>query len=500
MGRPREKFEPLEYQIGYQQERKPLGISDKDKEWIDKAFKSTPAVFRLLSTLRSRRFGMGYRFETGEPETFTWSHGKTVVQETGPTPYKSEKEPRPLSELEEAILAWSALGPNGVIFADLPVQANMSTWLCWAGRTIPAPCNDSAVDLIIINDTGSYLYRPIMERLKLVEIENEEDYWKILAWYKEDRIQIMDRRPDVGWMMGPSGTNVNLMGPWQYNVNRPGSTWFIPVGDAGFEWFNILFSLYEWWHVYLMDPDTGEPAGCREWVKPGYLEMGMSIPMFDELLAMVHAYQVGCCVQNLRLACEALGLGAWVFCGYVDDLVLGGMPELAKGLGFQYMQRDPNKNPHKILTSIGLPGIKEATVTPSPQYPTPEDVVSYVKEIRYKRGAIFSRKDNWALRHNGPYKPEIMKKILEHPRLQISDWVYDAVLATVKYIVDKWGVAPAFTNPIQANFSCQVHHLDIDYYRTYFSAKDGGEPFGLTDRILNHFKAWHPGESDPYEK
>src|SRR5205807_112300 len=36
---------------------------------------------------------------------------------------------------------------NGVIAADLPVKGDMSTWLCWAGRTIPAPCNDVSVDL-----------------------------------------------------------------------------------------------------------------------------------------------------------------------------------------------------------------------------------------------------------------------------------------------------------------------------------------------------------------
>lgn len=492
------QFEQVAFDPEYQKGNGVQHISEEEKTWIAEAFR-TPAVFQLLSTLRSRRIGLGYRYETGEPETFSWSSGKTVLQEKGPLSFKSAKEPRPLSELEEALLAWAACGPNGVVLADLPVQGDLSTFLCWAGRTIPAPCNDVAVDLFIVNDTGTHLYRPVGERMSPVELLSENDYWKLLKWYREDRIQISDKRIDVGWMTTPAeAPNANLMGPWQYNLNRPGSTWFIPVGDLGFEWVNLMLAAYEWWHMYLMDPETGEPAGCGEWVKPGQLEMGIPLPGYDELLVITHGHQVGCAVQNIRLASEALGLGAWVFCGYVDDVILGGYPQIAKGLGFRYMERDVNKNPNKVLTSIGLPGIKEATVTPSPQFPSAEDMVMYVKEVRYRRGAHFSREDNWGIRNKAPFKPEVMKEILEHPRIQISDWVEEAVIATVEYIADKYGCAPAFTNPIQAQFTAQVHHVDLDFYRKYHTTNGGTEPYGITPRILEHFKRFHKGEPDPY--
>jgi hypothetical protein len=474
-----------------------IQITEKEKSQIASAFHS-PAVFQLLSTLRSRRFGMGYRYETGEPEKFSWSHGKTVTQEKGPLAYKSEQQPLALSETEEAMLAWAACGPNGVVLADAPVHGNISTWLCWAGRTIPAPCNDVAVDLFVVNDQGTFLYRPSSERMSPLEIESEKDYWKILKWYREDRVKISDKRIDVGWMSGPEGTRVNMMGPWQYNVNRPGSTWFIPVGDLGFEWTNVLFSAYEWWHMYLTDPETGEPAGCKEWIKPGMLEMGVSIPSYDELLVLAHGHQVGCLVSNIRLACEALGLGAWVFCGFVDELILGGIPSIAKGLGFKYMERDANKNPNKVMTSIGLPGIKEACVAPSPQFPTAKDMCDYVCNIRYRRGSIFAREDNWALRNQAPYRPDVMKQLIEHPRTHIADWVREAVQATVEYIVDKYGCAPAFTNPIQAQFTAQVHHVDVDYYRKFYSFNGGKEPYAMTPQIFGHFKSYHKGEPDPY--
>ena len=489
---------PTRYAPGYQETVKHLAPTPQEQEFLRKAFNS-PSVFKLLSTIRSRRFGMGYRYETGEPETRTWSDGKTVVQEKGPLAFKSERS-APLSELEEAMIAWAALGPNGVVLADAPLNGNLSTWVCWSGRTVPAPCNDCAQDLFIVNDEGTWLYRPSGERIAPVELKGEEDYWKILKWYREDRVKISDRRPDIGWGMGPAGTSVNMMGPWQYNLNRPGSTWFIPVGDVGFEHINVLLSMYEWWHMYLTDPETGEPAGCGEWVKPGYLEMGVPAPMYDELLVMVHANVVGCIVQNIRLASEALGLGAWVFCGYVDEALLGAFPDIAHGLGFQYMQRPENKNPNKIATSLGLPGIKEAVVVPSPQFPTAEEVVDYVMNIRYTPGSHFAREDNYALRNKGPYKPDVMEQILDHPRIQVADWVRDSVVATVKYMVDKYGCVPTYTNPIQANFSAQIHHIDLDFYRKYQTPEEGGEPYMVTNQILGHFKDFHPDQKDEYER
>jgi hypothetical protein len=493
----------LQFESAYQGGVKPLTISDEEKAAIQKAFTQTPSLLQLLSTVRSRRFGMGYRYESGQAEAMTWGKGKTVVQEKGPTGYVSKMQPHPLSELEEAIIAWAACGPNGVIAADLPVKGDMSTFLCWAGRTIPAPCNDVSVDLFITNDSGTYFYRPIAERMAPIEIASPDDYWKILKWYREDRVKISDQRIDIGWdstFDAYGAPHSNVVGPWNYNSNRPGSTWFLPVADMGFEWFNLLFAAYEWWHVYLMDPDTGKPCGCDEFVKPGMLELGVPVPLYDELLLLATpGHQVGCLVQNIRLMCEALGLGAWVYCGVIDDAVLGAYPEVAKGLGFQYMERDPAKNPNKIATSIGLPGIKEAAVVPSPQFPTAESVCRYVYDVRYKRGAHFSKEDNWAIRNQAPYKPEVMQAILEDPNIKIADWAYEAAVKTVEYIVNKWGACPAFTNPIQCQFTAQIHHLDVDYYRTmHTGAGDGKEPFMLTNQTLNHFRDWHPGEPDPY--
>ncbi|MFV2089856.1 MAG: hypothetical protein ACC642_04305, partial [Pseudomonadales bacterium] len=214
-------------------------ITAVEQAALARAFEATPNLFQLLSTLRTRRMGLGYRSESGESEDFTWSSNASARQARGPLQYLSDREPVPLTEVEEAIIAWAGLGPNGIIAADIPTHGDLSGLVYWAGRTAPGSSADLSVNLLIINDSGVFLYRPGPERAKPVEIEGPDDYWKVLHWYRNARIRLSDTRPDVDWSSAPPGThNVRPMGAPQYNVNRPGSTWFLPVGDLGHEWIN----------------------------------------------------------------------------------------------------------------------------------------------------------------------------------------------------------------------------------------------------------------------
>jgi hypothetical protein len=302
------------------------------------------------------------------------------------------------------------------------------------------------------------------------------------------------------------------MGPGQYNLNRPGSSWFLPVGDVGLEWFNQLLVSYEWSGFYLMDPDSGDPAGCEEWIRPGFLEVGFPIPAFDELALMLHAGQVGCVVQNIRLACEAMGLGAWTVGSYADDLLLGAYPEIAKGLGFSFLERNSSTNPSTTATCLGLPGVKDAVVVPSPRFPDAASVVRYVRERRYAPGSHLARQSNWSAASGGPFAGGVLEQILREPRTYIADWAEEAAIATVEYIVAKYGCCPAYVNPVRAKLSVQAHHVDTAFYRKYYPAfppasssgasgdPDGGTgavSYALTPAILEHFSTWHPAMEDP---
>ncbi|HSR24082.1 MAG TPA: hypothetical protein VLW53_11060, partial [Candidatus Eisenbacteria bacterium] len=95
-------------------------LTDAERRQLKMFFEQTRSLPQLLATLRSRRVAMGYAIESGEPETR--ASGRTLVQEKGPLAFKSEHAIMPLSELEEALVAWSACGPNGMAHWDIAVH------------------------------------------------------------------------------------------------------------------------------------------------------------------------------------------------------------------------------------------------------------------------------------------------------------------------------------------------------------------------------------------
>lgn len=467
-----------------------MDITPEEQAALCRAFESTPTVFKLLSTLRTRRMGKGYRSETGKDESFGWSSGRNARQKEGPLAFESTQTPEPLTEVEEAIIAWAGLGPNGIVAADIPVNGDLSSLICWAGRTAPGSSNDHSVDLLIISDRGVDLYRPQPDRSKPVEIEGADDYWKVLHWYRNGLTHISDSRPDVDWSAAPPGThNVRPMGAMQYNLNREGSTWFLPVGDLGKEWVNLLLSSYHFSGFYLEDPDGNKPAGCDQWICPGFLEVGFPLPVFDELVLMLHASQVAAVVQNMRLACEALGIGGWTLGSYSDDMLLGAYPDVARGLGFSFIEREPGRNPSRTACCIGLKEVIEAVCVPSPWFPNARAAVNHVIETRYGARGILSREQNWSLKNAGPFNAKTLERILEDPGAHIPDWVLDAATETIDYIAEKYGCAPAWISPVRAKFSLQAHHLDLDYYQQFYTGEE--KPFLITDQIQTHFDNWH---------
>src|SRR3972149_4387970 len=120
----------------------PIALTPQERALIGRLFEQGPPLFSLLSTLRTRRMGLGYRSETGEEETFDWSSKIAVRQREGPLSFTSQATPVVLSGVEGAVIAWAALGPNGVVAADIPVQGDLSSLLYWAGRTVPGSSND----------------------------------------------------------------------------------------------------------------------------------------------------------------------------------------------------------------------------------------------------------------------------------------------------------------------------------------------------------------------
>ena len=471
--------------------------SGNESEQLRRAFEEGPTAFELLRGMRTRRVGLGYRIDSGTTEKHPVT-GHEMQQMEGPCKFVSKKQPVKISEVEEALLAWAACGLNGIAAWDISLDGGFHELVDIAGRTASAPGNSWAHDLLIINDDGAFIYNPGKNVQNTVEMAlnghaEAGRYDKVLEWYRSGCTQILDERPDVDYMTRiPGAHNATLMGPYQYNINRPGTSWMIPITDAG-KLNNAIVNFHDAWHMYMIDEwNGGRPCGVEQWIGEGKLELPIPIAAEEQLIFQVEMYPAGIMVQNIKMGCEALGLGHWNFCGFNPDILFGAMPDLTRGLGFEVAPLNP-KAPISTgqLKVYGIEGVKTATFCPSPQYPTAESLVDAWWEEKYGEGQWGDRGPKNLLRQAqgmGPWKSdEIVDKIVNHERARPADWCKEATVAYIQYCIDNFGQWPVTYNPMQAHFGVIVHHLDTDYYDEYY------RPGYINDRHRQHYDNWHGG-------
>jgi hypothetical protein len=461
--------------------------TEQEQRQLAQFFDATRPLPQLLATLRSRRVARGYSIESGKPEHRS-ATGRDIVQDEGPLAFQSAHPVEPLTEIEEALVAWSACGPNGMAHWDIAVHGGFHELVTIAGRTAAGPGNSFATDLLVIKDEGAFIYNPGTERERMVEIQGPDDYGKVLNWYRSGMTPILDHRPDFDWATRATGSpNASLFGPYQFNLNRDGQTWFIPITDIGWLYFSVMLNIFDAWHIYFVDDRTGEPAGVGQWVEEGKLEFPIAISQWDQFVFQVETYPPGSMVQNMRLAAEAMGLGNWIFCGYFDDLLMGAFPDVARGLGFRF--EPPNERAPAVsgqLKIFGIEGVKEATYVPSPKYADGRSIAQASMDEKYGSGRTMSRgDDNWMLTHNGPFNADTVRAIVNDPGVVVSDWAVEAMAAFVDYCVENYGQCPVYFNPMQCNFGAVIHHVDEAFYEQNY---DGSS---LTPQIRQHFPNWH---------
>src|SRR4030088_2883665 len=165
-----------------------------------------------------------------------------------------------------------------------------------------------------------------------------------------------------------------------------------------------------------------------------------------------------------------MGLGNWIFCGYVDDALMGAYPDAARGLEFRWEPRNP-KAPLATgaLKAFGVEGVKEATYVPSPRYANGRELVQHLLGAKYGAGGWLARgEDNSMLANGGPFKPEVVREIVSHEAVQASDWAVAAAIAYIDYCVERYGQCPVYLNPLHCDFGAVVHHVDEAFYDRYY--------------------------------
>ena len=258
-------------------------------------------LFEVLLRRRSRRVGLG------------------MAIPAGPFQYTSPHKPVPLTEDEEAALAFAACGVTGYALADLSygVGQGGSMLVGRLGRTIASPDAVNAVSVLITNDRGTWLVKRPQDFApeEFVELVDLAKKGALTDVYKRARIQISDRR-----------TAPPLDPGYNFSINRwslyaPGTTYFLPIIETTALTIRALLELFsEDMGVFLRDERAWfRPAGVGRFArgKGGHLHddpddlRSATIQMAETALLESMATEQGMVLQNLALMAEALGLGGF---------------------------------------------------------------------------------------------------------------------------------------------------------------------------------------------
>jgi hypothetical protein len=416
--------------------------------------------FPLMQALfgrRARRFGTGMEIPSG------------------PMAFRSGKDPLPLTELEQMVLVAAATGVSGwsfgVPFGPRTPDSHAEFTLRFTGRTAPTAAGLGTPALFYTDDQGCYCTRTRdVQPGVMRELNGGTDaLQRVLAVCRENTIRIQDGRLDV-----PS-VPPHVLPPNMWWANKPGSTLFMPVGDASEECLGLLALMIR--HgVMVVDHETGEPAGNLEpFVRSGLLDREKRLPL-SELIADVHeciCLELAFMGHNIVLVLQAMGLGGLYFNGMDGLSVLGANKrDGIAGLGFRFVEDERWVTPN----AVGLDGVYEALCPPN--YPDMHAAVEAFVERKFSQRGAYSPDTP------GPWRESagVKKSVTPYP----TDFV-DCISEVARYIYEKYGKFPGTRSTILLPGFVQAHHIDTDFYHEKY--RDGA----YLSTHAQHAERWHHG-------
>ena len=443
------------------------------------------ARYPLLDALRgrrSRRFGMGMKIESG------------------PFAYKSHHEPLPLTEIEEAALAFAACGVTGYALADLSYGRGQGGGMLAGllGRSVASPDAINTVSVFVTNDEATYLLkRPqdfaLTEIPELIELARRGE---LVELYRRSRIKISDGRaaPPV-----EPGYNFNIN---RWALYAPGSTYFLPVEETTAIYVNAMLEAFdEEMAIFVVDERANfRPAGISRFAqsKGGHLNNDTSsgrmatIQSIEASLAEACAIEQGMVLQNLALMSQALGLGGYPnFArhefGWFQALGfrMGEMPA-SQYLGanrfistaLRLLGRD-----QPVPYPLGLERDGEVLLDPycPPYYPSMEAAVREFVERKFGPQGVF----RGGARTSGWREPNEKTAGIPAP----SEAAIEATIAYCEYVYDRYGRFPAYSAPFRTVLGHQATHVDVDFYDRFY------HPDALSETQRQHADRWHDLEA-----
>jgi len=418
-------------------------------------------LFEALFKRRSRRISLGVQSVPAGSNTYT-----------------SSSAPQPLSALEEAVLI-AAVGMTGVTLPDRPFETSTGEKILgtpninFPGRAAGSTDNAQATHFFLFNDTGTYF----LKRLETVDPAQPVTPDLLLRRAEASKVKVLDKRPEFPREF-PYYLDSN-----RFLSNLPGSTIMFPVVDMTQQYINALMYLLTepagHRPAFLDDRNFYLPAGVRKWVKNGFLNKEIKLPL-GFLGTMRTQIEAELLLQNLILMLQAMGLGGWIHASVSPT-------KLLPALGFKYVTpRYRGLDFFRWGTFVTAPRSQPIGLPPHikcmcpPYYKTMADAVQAVVDAKYSAGGAY---------RDEAYFHSIFRDDRGAHYLNEVPHYKDEVIACVKdlctYIYERHGRFPAHCDAIYApGVWLQAHHLDLRYYDTLFRG-------GYTETQREHQQRWH---------
>jgi len=397
---------------------------------------------------------------------------------SGPFTYTSRHAPAPLTEAEEAALAFAACGVTGYALADLAYGKGHGGQMLAGllGRTVASPDAINTVSVVITNDEATYLLKRPQDFVptEFRELVALVQQGELIELYRRSRVKIKAGRaaPPV-----QPGYNFNIN---QWSLYAAGSTYFLPINEMTAIYINaILEAFEETMGLFMLDERNNfQPAGIGRFArsKGGHLidtdagRLG-TIQAIELSLAEALAVEQGMVLQNIALMAQALGLGGfpnfarheW---GWFEALGfrMGQMPASRylgapkwAGLIMRLLRRET------MLPIVqGLERNGQVLLQPfcPPYYPTMTAAVKAFIETKFGDQGIFRS----GATHSAWREPQGATQQIPAP----SEAAIAATIAYCEYVYQRYGRFPAYSAPFRTVLGYQATHVDVEFYDHFY--------------------------------
>jgi hypothetical protein len=427
-------------------------------------------LFEVLLNRRSRRVGLG------------------MTIPAGPFKYSSPFKPVPLTDDEEAALAFAACGATGYALADLSYGPNEggSMLVGRLGRTVASPDAVNAVAVLVTNDRGTWLLKRPQDfaAAEFPELVSQARKGALTDLYKRGRIQLSDRR--AAPPLDP-GHNFSIN---RWSLYAPGTTYFLPIVETTTLTINAILELFsEDMAIFLRDERAWfRPAGIGRFArgKGGHLNdkphdlRTATIQVMETALLESMATEHGMVLQNLALMTEALGLGGfpnfarheygWFkAAGFrmhsMPASRYAGAPRVLSALAGAF-GRDP-----LVEYPVGLEKDDQVLLKPfcPPYYESMKDAVHAFVKTKFGEDGTYrggARQSSWL---------DATSRTAEIPAPSAT--ALEATIRYCDYVFRRYGRFPAYTAPFRTVIGFQVCRVDVDFFDRFY------EPDSISDAV-----------------